>query len=427
MQWRRRHCSLIKMTWNVKRSLFRTHVTGLLSLVSIFGLFLYFSSRLHCWAGFRENPLAYTVRGPRPAKPDANGNQSSLRGLWKEAVYVPPKPPVNLSSHQAEPSVAVVTEMENPPSANHSLHREMGVGGQLAPQPYRYLLNEPDKCRDSSPFLVFLILVEPGQAEARKAIRQTWGNESVAMGLGFVRLFLLGMEKSQDSHPQKSIEEESRQHHDIIQQEYLDTYYNLTIKTLMGMNWVAEHCPHARYVMKTDSDMFVNTEYLIQKLLKPHLPPRKNYFTGYLMRGYAPNRNKDSKWYMPPELYSSERYPVFCSGTGYVFSGDMAKKIYEASLSIRRLHLEDVYIGICLAKLRIDPVPPPNEFLFNHWRVSYSSCKYSHLITSHQFEPNELIKYWNHLQSNKHNACVNTAKEKNGKYRHRRLHWEGPR
>ena len=30
--------------------------------------------------------------------------------------------------------------------------------------------------------------------------------------------------------------EESRQHHDIIQQEYLDTYYNLTIKTLTGMN-----------------------------------------------------------------------------------------------------------------------------------------------------------------------------------------------
>lgn len=195
----------------------------------------------------------------------------------------------------------------------------------------------------------------------------------------------------------------------------------------MGMSWVARYCPHARYVMKTDSDMFVNTEYLIQKLLKPNTAPRLNYFTGYLMRGYAPNRNKDSKWYMPPELYSSERYPIFCSGTGYVFSGDMAAKIYNASLSIRRLHLEDVYVGICLAKLRIDPVPPPNEFLFNHWRVSYSSCKYSHLITSHQFQPNELMKYWNHLQSNKHNPCLNMAKDRSGRPRHRKLQWEGLR
>lgn len=327
----------------------------------------------------------------------------------------------------------------------------VGVGGRLAAQPYRYILNEPNKCRNAAnaapggasgsgggPFLVLLISAEPGQFDARNAIRQTWGNESVVGGLGFVRLFLLGMagggggvfggsspgsaDSGSSSSLQIAIEEESRRHHDIIQQEYHDTYYNLTIKTLMGMNWVATHCPGARYVMKTDSDMFVNTEYLITKLLRPDVPPRTDYFTGYLMRGYAPNRNRDSKWYMPPELYSSERYPIFCSGTGYVFSGDMAGKIYSASLGIRRLHLEDVYVGICLAKLRIDPAPPPNEFLFNHWRVSYSSCKYSHLITSHQFTPAEILKYWRHLQDNKKNACVNLAKDRGGRYRHRRLH-----
>lgn len=327
---------------------------------------------------------------------------------------------------------------------NNSLQKEMGVGGRLSAQPYRYILNEPLKCRrgggdgDNSPppFLVLLVAAEPGQAAARDAIRQTWGNESAVAGLspagtgstlGFARLFLLGTPErsAEGARLQSAIEEESRVHRDIIQQDYRDTYYNLTIKTLMGMNWVATHCPGARYVMKTDSDMFVNTEYLVQKLLRPELPPRRRFFTGYLMRGYAPNRHNDSKWYMPPEVYPSERYPTFCSGTGYVFSGDMAELIYGASLGIRRLHLEDVYVGICLAKLRIDPAPPPNEFLFNHWRVSYSSCKYSHLITSHQFQPAELVKYWNHLQANKHNACSNTqAKERNMRYRHRKFHGE---
>uniref|UniRef100_A0A3Q1FJ66 Hexosyltransferase n=1 Tax=Acanthochromis polyacanthus TaxID=80966 RepID=A0A3Q1FJ66_9TELE len=400
MQWRRRHCCPIKMTWTVKRSLFRTYVTGLLSLALLFTLFLLFSHQdwLPGHSGPRENPLAYAVRGFRTPKGESN-QSSSLRSLWREAGYVPPKPLLNLSSQQAE-----------------------GAAGE----PYRYILNEPFKCRDSTPFLILLIAAEPGQADARNAIRQTWGNESVAMGLGFVRLFLLGTGTTSDTVLQSSIEEESRVYHDIIQQDYRDTYYNLTVKTLMGMNWVATYCPHASYVMKTDSDMFVNTEYLIQKLLKPKIPPKQRYFTGHLMTNHAPNHNKDSKWYMPPELYTDKLYPIFCSGTGYVFSGDMAELIYQASLSIRRLHLEDVYVGICLAKLRIDPAPPPNEFLFNHWRVSYSSCKYSHLITSHQFHPNELIKYWNHLQSNKHNACINIAKEKNGRYRHRKFHGERP-
>uniref|UniRef100_A0A3P8TE37 Hexosyltransferase n=1 Tax=Amphiprion percula TaxID=161767 RepID=A0A3P8TE37_AMPPE len=406
MQWRRRHCCPIKMTWTVKRSLFRTHVTGLLSLALLFTLFLFFSHQdwLPGRSGPRENPLAYAVRGFRTPKGESN-QSSSLRSLWREAGYVPPKPLLNLSSQTG------VMGLGDSMSTNNSLQKEMGVGGKLSAQPYRYILNEPFKCRDSTPFLILLIAAEPGQADARNAIRQTWGNESVAMGLGFVRLFLLGTGKTSDTFLQSSIEEESRVYHDIIQQDYQDTYYNLTVKTLMGMNWVATYCPHASYVMKTDSDMFVNTEYLIQKLLKPEMPPKQRYFTGYLMRGYAPNRNKDSKWYMPPELYPSERYPIFCSGTGYVFSGDMAELIYQASLSIRRLHLEDVYVGICLAKLRIDPAPPPNEFLFNHYHVPFTSCKYSHLTTSRGFNPTEIIKYWNHLQSNKHKPLRHTKQK----------------
>lgn len=427
MPWRRRYCCPVKMTWTVKRSLFRTHVAGLLSLALLFTIFVFFSHQdwLPGRNGPRDGPLSYTVRGLRSPKGDSSQN-SSLRSLG----YVAPKPLLNLSTQQGDVgslgNSARAMGLGDAMSANNSLQKEMGVGGKLSAQPYPYILNEPFKCKEYTPFLVLLIAAEPGQIDARNAIRQTWGNESVAAGLGFVRLFVLGTGKSTDAALQRSIAEESRVHHDIIQQEYQDTYYNLTIKTLMGMNWVATYCPHVTYVMKTDSDMFVNTEYLIQKLLKPELPPKQRYFTGYLMRGYAPNRNKDSKWYMPPELYPSERYPIFCSGTGYVFSGDMAELIYQASLSIRRLHLEDVYVGICLAKLRIDPSPPPNEFLFNHWRVSYSSCKYSHLITSHQFQPSELVKYWHHLQTNKHNACINTTKDKTGRYRHRKFHGERP-
>ncbi|MBN3293765.1 B3GT2 galactosyltransferase, partial [Polypterus senegalus] len=423
MQWRRRHCSPIKMMWNAKRSLFRTPILGLLFLVGLFGILLLFNHQdwLPGRSGPRENPVTYTVRGFRAPKSETN--QSSLRSMWKDVLPAAARPQSALNSSHTALTQQGVTGLENTLSANITLYSEKGTGWHIHPQPYHYIINEPDKCQGNSPFLILLIAAEPGQIEARNAIRQTWGNDSFAPGIHFIRLFLLGLGKEQNGPLQQSILEESRRFHDIIQQGYLDTYYNLTIKTLMGMNWVATHCPSVRYVMKTDSDMFVNTEYLVQKLLRPDLPPKHNYFTGYLMRGYAPNRNKDSKWYMPPELYPSERYPVFCSGTGYVFSGDLAEKIYKVSLSIRRLHLEDVYVGICLAKLRIDPVPPPNEFVFNHWRVSYSSCKYSHLITSHQFQPSELIKYWNHLQQNKHNACINAAKEKGGRYRHRKLHW----
>ncbi|XP_058491214.1 beta-1,3-galactosyltransferase 2 isoform X2 [Solea solea] len=364
---------------------------------------------------WRGHPVVYGGGGLQNTK--AKVNMSSQHSMWRFVIVPQPttKAHVNASSHEKEDFFPQGDpDFENALAGNTSQSEEREINN-IRHGPFHYIINEPDKCVKMSPapFLVLLIATEARKVEARNAIRQTWGNESVSPALGFIRLFMLGKSEGElGLLQQRMLEAESQRHHDIIQQDFLDSYKNLTIKTLMGMNWVAMHCPQASYVMKTDSDMFVNTEYLIYKLLRPDLNPKKHYFTGNNMRGFAPNRNKNSKWYMPPELYPNEKYPTFCSGTGYVFSGDLAIKIYETSLCIRHLHLEDVYVGICLAKLGIEPTPPPNEFLFNHWRVSYSSCKYSHLITSHGFHPNELLKYWHHLQNNKHNACINSFKER---------------
>ncbi|XP_017558970.1 beta-1,3-galactosyltransferase 2-like [Pygocentrus nattereri] len=411
MQWKRRHCC--------------TNIAGILVLLLCVGVLL-FISEYSLLAGKKDHQVNSVTHTSQ--KLERNHSMTKQKILRQEAMSpFPARSEGNLSSILEDSSQQ---GLKNSLASNASLSEEVRAESILKVEPYKYIINEEDKCQEKDPFLVLLIAIEPQHVQARDAIRQTWGNESIAEGVGFVRLFLLGIREGlTTSQLQSSIEAESQQYHDIIQQNYIDSYYNLTIKTLMGMHWIATYCPGASYVMKTDSDMFINTEYLIQKLLNPSLPPRqekRKYFTGYLMRGYSPNRNKHSKWYMSPELYPSKRYPTFCSGTGYVFSGDLAELIYRASLSIRRLHLEDVYVGLCLAKLRIEPVPPPNEFLFNHWRVSYSSCKYSHLITSHGFLPTELIKYWHHLQTNKHSACINVPKEKDKvrRLRQRKLLWK---
>ncbi|XP_053355109.1 beta-1,3-galactosyltransferase 2 isoform X1 [Clarias gariepinus] len=369
MQCRRRHCY--------------ARIAGLLTLLGGVGMIVFVQ---HIWQTRLKN-------------------QFTIEPTFKKEAATPPTPTRSLANGtllSTQPAFRAVA------GSNRSLAKEENAESILKVEPYKYVINQPDKCRNQNvTFLVLLIPVEPYNSEARDAIRKTWGNESIAEGI--VRLFLMGVKNT--SHDpgaldilQRSLRAESQQHRDIVQQDYIDSYYNLTTKTLMGMHWVSRYCPTARYVMKADSDMFVNTEYLIEKLLKGNIP-REMYFTGYLMRGYKPNRNKESKWYMSPELYPSESYPTFCSGTGYVFSGDMAKRIYATSLSIRRLHLEDVYVGLCLSKMNIEPVLPPNEFLFNHWKVSYSSCKYSQLITSHEFRPSELMKYWQHLQKNKDRPC----------------------
>nr|DBA15723.1 TPA: hypothetical protein GDO54_003195 [Pyxicephalus adspersus] len=272
---------------------------------------------------------------------------------------------------------------------------------------YDYIINEPNKCKGNVPFLILLVIGERWQQEARQAIRQTWGKEDFVPGVRMLRLFFLGKGLGWNDKGQRSLLEESRMFHDIIQQDYLDTYHNLSLKVIMGFNWISAHCPNASYVMKTDSDMFVNTEYLIHRLLKPDEPPKLNYFTGYLMINGTPIRNLGSKWYVPYEEYPEERYPIFCSGTGYVFSANLVHDIVQVSPSIRWIHLEDAFVGLCLDKLGVLPVAPPKLTDFNPWRVFYSDCEYNQIVTSHEMRPSDLRYLWNRLQKQKH-KCVRT-------------------
>ncbi|NXJ03073.1 B3GT2 galactosyltransferase, partial [Psophia crepitans] len=261
-------------------------------------------------------------------------------------------------------------------------------------QSFRFIINEKDKCKDKTPFLILIIATTAAEIQQRSSIRKTWGSESVIPGVEVVRLFMLGLESK---GPSEVLLRESKQYHDIIQQDFLDTYNNLTLKTLMGMKWVASYCSGASFVMKTDSDVFVNTIYLIEKLLRPLSPPPQNYFTGCLMKGHKPIRNKNSKWYISEEEYPDDKYPPFCSGTGYILSGDLASKIVNASVTVKCIHLEDVYVGLCLDAKGIQIVPPPSHSLFNINKVPFSPCVYNNIITSRHIRTNEHIFYWETL------------------------------
>ncbi|NXL79235.1 B3GT2 galactosyltransferase, partial [Leptocoma aspasia] len=275
-------------------------------------------------------------------------------------------------------------------------------GNKATPAPtqsFTFIINEEEKCKGRTPFLVLLISTRAAELQHRRAIRQSWGSEAAVPGADVVRLFMLGLEaKGADGD---LLLRESEQYHDIIQQDFLDTYNNLTLKTLMGMRWVASYCSGTRFAMKTDSDVFVNTMLLIEKLLRPLPPPTQNYFTGHLMKGHKPIRNKASKWHISEEEFPHNRYHPFCSGTGYIFSGDLAAKIVNASLMIKYIHLEDVYVGFCLNAMGVEIVSSPYS-LFNIYKVQFSPCVYNKIITSHHMQPHEHIHYWEKLQEKKH-------------------------
>ncbi|CAM4655196.1 unnamed protein product [Leuciscus chuanchicus] len=269
------------------------------------------------------------------------------------------------------------------------------------PLNYHFILDEPDKCSQWDPFLVLMVPVAPHQVEARNAIRSTWGNESTVQGKAVMTLFLVGLTGGSDSEKaQQQLEEESRQHRDLVQSNFVDSYFNLTIKTMVIMDWLATRCPQATYAMKIDTDMYVNLENLMTFLLAPNTP-RQNYITGVVLWDRPVVRNKNSKWYVSEELYPEPKYPTYLLGTGYIFSNDLPEKIVEISKEVKAFNIEDAYVGACLKHLGIAPSSPPDPSQFRIYMGQYNREDFLRIISIVVGSPQKIMDVWKDVKSSR--------------------------
>ena len=81
-------------------------------------------------------------------------------------------------------------------------------------------------------------------------------------------IFLLGTTSTPDPELEQRIAEETALHGDLVREDFLDTYQNLTLKTLAGVKWAGQFCGQAEFVMKTDDDMYVNVGEVMEYLLR---------------------------------------------------------------------------------------------------------------------------------------------------------------
>ena len=57
-----------------------------------------------------------------------------------------------------------------------------------------------------------------------------------------------------------------------------------------------------------------------------------------------PNREPDSKWYMPEADFPGKFWPVYCRGGAYTTTSSMVKRLFQVSRLIPRLSLDDVWV-----------------------------------------------------------------------------------
>ncbi|XP_065332402.1 beta-1,3-galactosyltransferase 1-like [Cloeon dipterum] len=314
-------------------------------------------------------------------------------------------------------------QVREAPVAGWERNSSRNLREYVQPDNLTAIIEQPSICASSGPILLLVIVCSSvDNFDARLAIRETWGSPANVSDETLRLAFLLGDTESLEL--QNKVEAESGKYGDIIQEGFLDTYNNLTLKSVMLLKWVRSHCRHAQYVMKTDDDMYVNLPKLITylqedlakfrpRIAKPtavELPATtltsslpdfadslSELLVGTLICNAQPISNARSKWYAPKYMFEGRRYPKYLSGTGYVMSARVVKKLFDAALHTPLFHLEDVYItGICskAAKIR-----PHDHGGFSYQKRKLEACAYrNQLFTSHHMNSTDLRTVWAAVQ-----------------------------
>ncbi|XP_060702174.1 N-acetyllactosaminide beta-1,3-N-acetylglucosaminyltransferase 3-like isoform X1 [Hemiscyllium ocellatum] len=284
---------------------------------------------------------------------------------------------------------------------------------------FNLIQNVPRKCggpeNSHNVFLLLVIKSDPFNNDRRDMVRRTWGKERRFQGVQIKRVFITAL--SPNEHEQaklnRVLELENRQHRDILQWDFLDTFFNLTLKQFKLLQWLDVYCPKAQFIFNGDDDVFANSDNMVEYLqgMEAGQKGGQHLYVGHLIAGVGPIRERWSKYYIPEVVTSSQSYPPYAGGGGILMSRHTASVIYSVAREIEVFPIDDVFFGMCLEKAGLAPkshmgfrtagvwVPSPKDDSFN-------PCYYRELLLVHRFRPYELLLMWEAV----HNSSLRCAR-----------------
>jgi len=270
------------------------------------------------------------------------------------------------------------------------------------------ILQTKDICRpiagETSPLFVAIITCTVGRRDVRDAIRNTWASYSRS-NTAFMRYFFI-VGRTNNATLQDALVLENDIFHDIVQYDFKDTYRNLTIKTMVGLQHAVKYCKTAEFVLKTDSDVYVNVpafSHLLNSYKNTssetggHIGKGHNGIFGLLRKGSLPIRNTSlsfhEKWVVSKTEFPRSVYPNYLDGHAYVLPTSVARAVVDVSKNIPFFHFEDVYVGLCLEHLGYE-VKDTRGFLRVNRPLTTCSHKYDYVYFVHGLNSSYMRKVW---------------------------------
>ncbi|VDK72881.1 unnamed protein product [Litomosoides sigmodontis] len=201
----------------------------------------------------------------------------------------------------------------------------------------------------------------PSAHEYRNYVRETWKFD---MEPDIPVIFALG----NDGY---DVEEEASTYQDIIQFNFVDSYFNLTLKMTLVYKYFFQELPNLQEIIAVNDDAIVNAT-AIKKMNRL----KGATLRGKVSHGYPRLFINSLLWYIPYEMYPKLCYPPFIQGSGVIATREAAQRILTDICSFPRFNLDDVFMGILARCLGInmehsegfDENNANNDFIIFHYQ-----------------------------------------------------------
>lgn len=204
--------------------------------------------------------------------------------------------------------------------------------------------------RDVSQDVYTLLVIVPSSPKGfdkRHLIRETWSKKYVNSTLVAVR-FVVGLLNLSDEVKSDLIAENNKFQDLVILEDLLDSYKNLTRKTLYSFIWAAYNMKFL-YLFKCDDDTYPHLGRMLYELHSRGSIHR--LYWGFFLQN-APVR-RTGKW-RDREWSLGKHYVKFAIGGGYIISSDLIDLLVNNALYLQLFTNEDVAVGLWLASFDIE-------------------------------------------------------------------------
>jgi len=185
--------------------------------------------------------------------------------------------------------------------------------------------------------------------QRRMFTRISWGQEAHLLGIPVI--YAIG--RAKDDKIQTMLENEHRTYGDLLQFNYIDAYYNISIKSTGILNWfVKRGCQHITpYLFIVDDDVLINLPSLMKMIYLNSF--NSNTLYGLYLTDIEPHPS--GKWAVSLIDYPNRTFPSFITGASTLYPSliinNLVEKIFQLVDENKSIFfLDDVLIAGIIAE-----------------------------------------------------------------------------